>query len=311
MKVVEFVSIRNEKHLVLIFGLGLIGTSILERIVNTNLISTSIFPFSWNDFSLQNKDFQKINSYLKEFNEKYFVDIIWSAGVGGFFSTNENLEIEFRSYKNVLEFTNNISKEKKNFAILFHLFSSAGGLFEGKSVINNFDKPHPLRPYSDFKLKQENLLIKESYNFNYKIYRPSTVYGFYPNTRQSLISTIVTKTIKNEFLEIFASKSSLRDYILVDDIAFFVKKIILSTVCETKKTNELYFLASGKPTSIEEIIDLTSKIMNRNIFSSFIFTQKNSLNTTFSQKIIPIDLYISNLDFGIKKTHDKIINNLL
>ena len=77
---------------------------------------------------------------------------------------------------------------------------------------------------------------------------------------------MLTKTIKNEFLEIFASKSSLRDYILVDDIAFFVKKIILSTICETKKTNEIYFLASGKPTSIEEIIYLISKTMNKNIF---------------------------------------------
>lgn len=311
MKVVEFVSIRNEKHLVLIFGLGLIGRSILEKVISSNLISTTTFPFSWNDFSIQNKDIQKIDSYLKKINEKYFVDIIWSAGVGGFFSTNENLEIEFNSYKNVLELTNKISTEKNNLTILFHLFSSAGGLFEGKSVINKFDIPHPIRPYSDFKLKQENLLTNEFYNFNYKIYRPSTVYGFYPNTRQSLISTMLTKTIKNEFLEIFASKTSLRDYILVDDISSFVKKIILSTVCETKKTNDIYFLVSGKPTSIEEIIDLTSKTMNRNIFNSYNFTQKNSLNTTFSEKVVPIDLYISNLDFGIKKTYDKIINNLL
>jgi UDP-glucose 4-epimerase len=310
MKVVEFVSVRNEKHLVLIFGLGLIGTSILERLKSSNLISTSNFSFSWNDFSLQNDNFKKINSYLYKINEKYFIDVIWSAGVGGFFSTNENMETELNSYKNVLQFTHKLYNEKKNFTILFHLFSSAGGLFEGMSVINKFQKPYPLRPYSEIKLKQENLLISESYNFNYKIYRPSTVYGFYPNARQSLISTMITKTIKNEFLEIFASKSSLRDYILVDDIANFIKKIILSTACETKKNNDIYFLASGKPTSIEEIIELISKTMNRNIFNSFNFNQKNSLNTTFSDKVIPVELNISTLDFGIMKTHHRIINNL-
>jgi len=286
-----------------IFGLGLIGTSIFDCFSQSNYRSVYM-PFSWSDNNIQSDQLVNISEIILKTNSISSIDIIWSAGKGGFSLNSSEYESELMSFEAVLRFSNMLSNKAK-VSISFHLFSSAGGLFEGQRFVNNDSKPNPLRLYGLLKLKQEKSLLSYNTSFNTYIYRPSTVFGFIRNTRVGLISNLLTKSVNNDFVEIFASKSSLRDFIFVEDIANFVFKNIVFR----DKPNQIYFLVSGKASSIDEIILIISNLLNRNVLCSYKANETNTLDNTFNSILIPQDLTLTTLSYGIYKTLNKILIN--
>lgn len=307
MEIVEFLdnTKKQNRHTVLIFGLGLIGSSILKKISKQQVYNFRHFPFSWNLKNRQIDELEIILNYLKKNKSNKYIDIIWSAGKAGFFSDIEEINLELKSYLRVLAFAKNLSIEFSNSNLKFHLFSSAGGLFEGQSIVSFDSSPRPFRPYGQLKLSQEKLLFDFSKHFNYRIYRPSTVYGYYPNARIGLISNILIKAIRNEFIEIFALRTSLRDYIFVEDISDFVIDIIIKNL---DNINHNFFLVSGKPTSIDEIVSKSIDVTKKNLYHSYNLNYKNSLDTTFSMKLVPDGLKLSTLSIGLDKTYKELLN---
>jgi len=310
MKIVEFNSNnKNEVHkqIVLIFGIGLIGTSILNKIQSLFLSNVTTLNFSWDNEYQQNIDLNNIIKIIFQQEKGINIDVIWCAGKAGFFSTQESINDEIQSYKSVLKFVNDLSIQMKGSIITFHLFSSAGGLFEGQNSVSDASLPKPLRPYGYLKQLQENLLLENSVDFNFIIYRPSSVYGYIPNTRIGLISNILYKSIRNEFVEIFASKSSLRDYVYVEDISSFVIGKIVN-LKEINRHNNIYYLVSGKPTSIEEIMMILENILNKKIYYSYNLIQTNTLDNSFNMKLVPYNFINTPLSLGLEKTYNDLLS---
>lgn len=310
MKIVEFKS-HNEtgihKHVVLVFGVGLIGTSILNKIQSFFIFKVTTLNFSWDNKLQQTCDIENILKYCNQQESGINIDVIWCAGKAGFFSTMESIHGEIESYKSVLNFVNDLSKQMKEFKIVFHLFSSAGGLFEGQSLVSEFSLPEPLRPYGYLKQLQENLLLECNCNgFNFIVYRPSSVYGYIPNTRVGLISNILYKSIRNEFVEIFASKSSLRDYVYVEDISDFVINIIVNNN-QIENYGKIYYMVSGKPTSVDEIILILEKFLNKRIYYKYSLIHTNTLNNSFNMKLVPCNLINTPLNLGLEKTYRDLL----
>ena len=319
MVIIEFTSFSNRierQHFVLVFGVGLIGNSILNKISASSNSIRSKFKFTWGDHALQKMELNKIVEFLdKQIIEKKTgitkqIDIIWSAGKGGFYSSREVLNLELESYQNILEFSFQVSEKFSTINIGFHLFSSAGGLFEGQKFVDINSQPFPLRPYSELKLIQENMLKILNCKLNKYIYRPSSVYGYIPNSRLGLIPNILVKSIRYECIDVFASTATLRDYIFVNDISEFVKMNILvaassSQNCEPK----VYFLVTGKPSTILEILKVISNTVNRNIYNNYTLSIKNSDDNTFSPNIVPLRLNTTDIYTGISITYNEIIKH--
>ena len=165
---------------IVIFGLGLLGGSIYRNIIDrASSLSQIRCEFNWQQESLQRKHASQILDQVVEvanrsrINSKRII-ILWSAGHAGFASSNEETQKELASFQVVLDMTRQLQSKLPSRSIEFHLLSSAGGLFEGCSYVDETTTPIPCRPYGYLKLWQENLLLKQPSVIS-KIYRPSTV----------------------------------------------------------------------------------------------------------------------------------------
>ena len=83
---------HEELPTVLIFGVGLIGTSIVEKLFGLFPYKMIRLAFSWNN------EYQQLDTLHKIIlltTKSSYVEIIWSAGKSSFFSTNNETHEEF------------------------------------------------------------------------------------------------------------------------------------------------------------------------------------------------------------------------
>lgn len=292
------VILERQQQVLLIFGLGLIGSSIKNAL---HADHCHHFPFSWENTTQQSEELSSIGKFLEEHASLPHVEVIWTAGKGGFSSPDHAFPSEYQALEQVLHWTKNLRKTRP---VNFHLFSSAGGLFEGQILVDQDSTPQPLRPYGHWKMKQERLAMDLLENSMLHIYRPSTVYGYQAGARTGLIANLLQKGKSNTFVEIFASKSALRDYIYVEDIAqFLVHQLENNTAA---KPAQIHFLVSGKSSNILEICQLASEILNKPILSSYRLNLENTADNTFSPKLKPSGLFTRSLMEGMRGMVGKI-----
>jgi UDP-glucose 4-epimerase len=232
------------------------------------------------------------------------IDIILSAGRAGFDATEDELYTEQNLMLGILD----ILTEKLSHLgpISTHLISSAGGIFEGAACVNPSTPVSPKRPYGVAKQRLEEELIKrQPDNHSLYIYRPSTIYGYAgPKARHGLITVLLQNAVSNRTTHIFADPNTLRDYVSRDDIAAFVWKQIHNSAPGVFS----YILASGKPTSIVEILNNCELVVNRAIWVSYSAQLQNSTNITFSKSCIASEFNTSRLIDGITNTYMNIQN---
>lgn len=304
--VVSKIELPQSNTIALFFGLGLIGNTFYELIHKKYTCQDFTLPFQWDQLDSTSTEVEAILqqslSLIDESSQK--IDLFWTAGKGGFDASAESLQQE------LLKFTSASTKLIQTFSntcsqpLSFHFISSAGGLFEGQSFIHDTSFPSPIRPYGHLKLAQEQHLQGLAKDCMVHIYRPSTVYGYQKNGRSGLINKIISDAIQGKTVEIFASINALRDYILVEDIARFLHHQLLQAT-PTEPFN-YYFLISGKPSPIFEIIQAVKKVVRKSIFTHYPSEKHNSLDITFSRNLIPKALNITPLAEGIALTFRKM-----
>ena len=159
---------HQKKGLVLIFGLGLIGSSIFKHIktsAKTNLVYRA---FSWDSHASRKMEKSAILDSVDGLlasppdSQETQIDIVWSAGKAGFSGTNDELLSEESAFLDVLDLAIVLSKKYAcKQRTCFHLLSSAGALFEGQINVDENTKILPLRPYGYAKHRQENFLLEK------------------------------------------------------------------------------------------------------------------------------------------------------
>jgi UDP-glucose 4-epimerase len=79
------------------------------------------------------------------------------------------------------------------------------------------------------------------------IYRPSSIYGFSREAgRSGLINTLIKNAKSHSVSRIFGSLDTVRDYVLVTDIAEFIARRII----QAETHSQTFILASGRPASV-------------------------------------------------------------
>lgn len=297
---------RKTKRVVLIFGLGLIGSSIstsLRRRVSSQVIE---FPFSWVCADKRSDQIRDVLLFLKKhiagFKPYAEIDVVWAAGKAGFGGSRDVFESEQESFNSVLELIH--GNDLSDYALVrLHLISSAGGLFEGQRKVDGSSVINPLRPYGEAKVRIEDEVKKLNSSIVSHIYRPSSVYGYAGmNGRAGLVVAILNSVLRNTTARIYAQPDTLRDYVYVSDIGRFVAQ----TIAFRTGPSQIHFLASGKPTSTLEVIKLIERVMQRRISVQFELTADNTEPNTFQAAARPDHWNPTTLEVGVNITALKI-----
>lgn len=278
--------LKVNKKIIALFGEGLIGSSIIGALSRQFERETITFTYDYpEEHSTQLGEIIRRISLLSTDTQSDLY-VIWSAGKVGFSATERDAESELAIYRIILDFACFCAELYPIKSCSFYCISSAGGLFEGQKLVTPLSKPNPRRPYGRLKMTEEDLLLCSPMRIRKKIYRLSTVYGpVKKGYRLGLISTLIYNGICHNVSHIVGNSASLRDYIWNGDIGRYIARDLED---DFRKHNDvIVHLASGKPSSIDEIKQIIEKILDKKIYIAFSYANENSSDITFSKMILP------------------------
>jgi UDP-glucose 4-epimerase len=154
-----------------------------------------------------------------------------------------------------------LAKEKA-YRTLIH-FSSSEAYGTAQTV--PMDEDHrllPLTPYAASKAADDFVVIsfRETFGIDAAILRPFNNFGPRQNDKAyaGIIPIVVNKVLNNEPIEIFGDGEQTRDFLYVKDTAGAAIDMYKSEKTRGRVTN----IASGKETSVNELVKTLLKIMN-------------------------------------------------
>jgi len=290
------------KHLVFMFGLGMIGSSIRDALLDNEYHLSAKIEFDWQDAEQRKDAFRLIEaSYQANSPMPDRVSVVWSAGKGAFHSTQDELSRENTPFMETISFVSKLKETLVSASLDFHYISSAGGLFEGQRVVTDKSTPAPVRPYGQLKLAQEHVLKDLFGRSEIAFYRPSSVYGpMNQKSQQGLINNLVSNGRHGRVTVLDAHVMALRDYVFSGDIGNFVAKRI-GTGSTGEIDNPVHFLVSSRCSSIFEVVRKIERTLHLNLQFRYDESFGNSSNITFSDSVLPPGWSPSTLDVGIRQ----------
>lgn len=254
---------------------GLIGSALVR-------CESFVKPFpeqiQWRNAKQIGESFLKWSTEVSQARNR--INIIWAAGAGRVGSSDEDLEIEIKTFKLFLDTLKTIAPTINSVTVL----SSAGGVYGGStdSPITENSVPAPISSYGTSRLAIEALATEFAMKFkvNLRIARIANVYGPGQSAakQQGLITALVRANISRMPLELYVPIDTRRDYIFVDDAA---RKILsLSNLSSDEDLVILKIIASGETISIGSIVAQVTR--NRGIRTPVILGQRKE---TFLQPL--------------------------
>ena len=288
-------------RLALLFGVGQIGSYVLQGLLSRGFQVLRNQPFSWTSPVLQAEHSGQVRDAVVSAAEGVqAVSVIWSAGTCGFHSTEDDVAEELASFGTVLQLFRELREALPGLEADFHLVSSAGGLFEGQRVIGASSQTTPRRPYGRLKQQQETLARQQVGTGRLLIYRPSSVYGpMEQDAHRGLINNLVKNARNGRFTVLDAQVMSLRDYVYAGDIGQYIAR----QVCEggAGSGNDVRFLVSGRCSPIFEVVRKIQRLLHTNVYYRLDAGFGNHGHITFNPDVMPADWRPVTLDYGIRQ----------
>lgn len=302
----------EKKNILILGGLGFIGTNILKYIDNhlSSLYNCIVLDrIALHPHGIEISCVSKI--YSGDFSDSQLIERVFSENkidiVIHSLSTTIPVESQNARYdveSNLLptiDVLNCIVKyQVKNIVYL----SSGGAVYGNKPTKHSEgDNVSPISSYGVVKLAIEKYILQYAQLFGIHplILRLSNPYGSYHfNRKQGVINVAIRKALSGETLQIWGDGNARKDYIYILD---FVK--ILFILLEQEQYCGVINIASGTTTSINEIIQ---EIKSINIDISVEHTDTKQLDVTnFELDITKLhsligDFQFTNIKEGILKT---------
>ncbi|MDJ0654413.1 MAG: NAD(P)-dependent oxidoreductase [Xanthomonadales bacterium] len=294
---------------VLILGVGLIGSAVRNQL-QQHRWRQQVLPFSWEDRALRETHTAKIVETLVSWigeAESGRLDVVWSAGIGGLRSTEQDLRPELAAFKDVMTLLDHLIHRIPCSLPVFHLISSAGGLYTGMRFVGAQSPLNPVYPYGRLKLAEEDLARADLSGWVTRIYRPSTIYGYATESdRSGLVATLITNGIRQRVSRVFDPINTIRDFVYVDDVGHFIARAIL----DASPDPGTFLLANGKPSVIVEIVRTIEALLNRPLYVHFEPDAGSGVHNSYLDSAVPRDLRRTDLKTGLRLTHQKILRDL-
>ena len=300
------------KKILILGGLGFIGTNLIEELINRGNYKIFIFeaenavvknPELLKQIEIYYGDFRNKEDYEKIFKENT-IDIVFHL-INTTIPSSSNKDMIFDIKSNLIN-TINLLNMMLNYECKNLIFFSSGGTIYGDSKQKykrkESDSKEPICSYGIVKLAIEKYLhlYKRLYDLNYLILRISNPYGeYHSHKQQGLINVILRKVLNGEPVEIWGDGTVIRDYIYVNDL---VK--ILVDLLEEKIQNEIINVGSGKGYSINSIIEIIQKEIG-----PFQIKYQKSRRVDISHLVLNVDklnnllnIKLTSIEEGINKT---------
>jgi UDP-glucose 4-epimerase len=240
---------------------------------------------------------------LSNANRTARIDVVWAAGAAGFGANDSEIALEVAAFEEVLAISRAIYCLRPTARHVFHLISSAGGLFEGQRFVTSRTSPAPIRPYGRGKLRQEALLEALEFKIERAVYRLSSVYGQgRAGTRAGLITALLANVVNQRVSDIFGEPSTVRDYVFSEDIGRF----IADRIVKMGMVSGMFYLASGKPTSVYEVIHIVKAVTGKSPYLKFDPKPFNTQHITFAPNVLPDGWHPTDLKTGVQKTSARV-----
>jgi UDP-glucose 4-epimerase len=159
------------------------------------------------------------------------------------------------------------SRKRNSYKFAKFIFASTGGAIYGetnKIPTSENHPPNPISPYGISKLTVENYLKFYKKNFGLKLVslRFSNVYGPRqdPRGEAGVVAIFIEKLLKGERPTIFGDGNQTRDFIFVEDVVSACLKAM-----EYKGEKKIFNIGTGIETSINELYEIISRLLNAKI----------------------------------------------
>ena len=304
---------HGQVGIVAILGTGLIGAATVEALSRRTSFRLGKLPLDWNEQVLQQQQLVAIRETIAgeaaaavAGGRRPVLDVLWSAGLAGFAASDQQTSRELVNFNAALDWAVRLAGDVNLAGARFHLVSSAGGLFEGQRRVDARSTPAPQRPYGALKLEQERLLMASG--LDGRIYRLSSVYGSArPGQRIGLIWMLLVNGICHRVTAINGRMDTLRDFILVDDVADFLAGAILDR--DAGNTGPPVLLVHGRPSSIWEVQRLVESVVAHRVYVSYSLVPENSADTTFAATGLPPHWHPSDLASNVRRMYRQAVRS--
>ena len=212
------------KKILLTGGLGYIGSYFFEKYCSKydlTIIDTNYFQAVDENKNIVYKDIRNINQ--KDLLDIDFVIHMAELSNDPLGDLDKNLtnEINHLATIDLLETANNSNIKK------FIYMSSASVYGFSEKILTEKDKVSPLTEYSKAKVRNENYILNNKFNFETIILRNSTAFGFSKNLRLDLVVNDLTySAYKENKIVLLSDGSPKRPIIHIHDICKFIEILI-------------------------------------------------------------------------------------
>ena len=223
----------NMENILIVGSQGYIGTVLCSELIKKkiNIIGVDNFIYSQKKINFNSKkysflkcDLRNINKIVKIANTASQVVIL--AGLVGdpitkkYKKLSEN--INFRGVKKLIYALNKTNIKK----LIFVSTCSNYGVKKSSKLVREEDVLSPVSLYANQKVKIENILLKNKFNFAPVILRFATAFGISPRMRFDLtVNEFVRDAIFKKHIEIYEPKT-YRPYCHVKDFSEIIYKVI-------------------------------------------------------------------------------------
>lgn len=287
---------------VLAFGTGAIGGAIVNSLLRRGGFSASEFRVPWTESVERAESLEEASRLLSggEFAQRGPLSVVWAAGKAGFSASEEEVNLELEAYRDVLRLVQCVGERRGAGRCSFHLISSAGGLYEGRTVWGASETPTPTRCYGYLKLQEEEEALTYLDGLCTEVYRPSSVYTVPAYGRRTgLIGKLIHNGLAGNSTTIVGAFDTLRDYVMARDVGAYVGDRILEGA---RGESCPHMLVSAHPVSVRQIITMVQSVLGRPLYIR-VAEAWNARNIIFLQPARAGRFKPTPLGVGIKRVY--------
>jgi UDP-glucose 4-epimerase len=307
----------KKKKCLIFGGGGFIGSHLCEELL---LKGYDVAVFDKINFSkknikhIQNEikiiegDFNNITDIKNSLGDIDFIFHLVSSTIPATSNDNPVYDAETNLISSLRLFRESIEKKVKKV-----IFISSGGTVYGvpdKIPVKEDYNSNPICSYGIIKKTIEEYLFmfEKIYGLNYFIFRLSNPFGERqsPTAAQGVIPVFLQRAINNQTITIWGDGETVRDYIYIKDV---VRALADSLTGYSKE--RIFNLGSGKGHSLNEILNLITKISGKKLSVEYIEGRSidvpvNILDNSLIKKTFGWKPEVT-IEEGIEKTYNYLL----
>jgi UDP-glucose 4-epimerase len=246
-------------------GAGFIGSHIADLFIKNNhdvIIMDNLANGNKNNINSKAKFYEAdiLDNLDEIFKKEKFDVLIHNAAL---VDANESIS-KPKAYEKVnVKGTVNLLEYCRKFNVKKFIYASSNAVYGNPEYLPCDEKhpTNPINPYGKTKLEAENKIIDYSnkYGVKYTILRYGNVYGPRQDPiKGGVIIKFLSRIMNNKNPIIFGDGTQTRDFLFVEDAA-------LATLLALETNNKIFNIASGKQTSINELLEEMKKLFDKKI----------------------------------------------